>query len=101
MTVYFIGGDFDRVKIGYTNRDPEERLRDLQVGCPVPLRVLASFAADQCTEGQLHSLFEDSWSHGEWFKITARLLRLIGYVKKYGTSDGWEEATESPERLAS
>lgn len=69
MTVYFIGGEFDRVKIGYTSEPTADtRLRDLQTGSPVALRVLAACPGQQSDEASLHRFFDEERTHGEWFQ---------------------------------
>jgi hypothetical protein len=100
VTVYFIGGDFDRVKIGFTERDVSERLRDLQCGSPVQLRVLASCPGEQHDEHGLHYDFREERTHGEWFTLSPRLWSLVQYDMEFGTLSGWQRALEEPERFA-
>ncbi len=51
--------------------DPAKRLRELQVGSPVQLRLLASAPETlRRTESALHRTFASSRSHGEWFRLT-------------------------------
>lgn len=71
--VYFIGGDFDTMKIGWT-RDPAKRLRALQTGSPVRLYLVAVIRGDRSLERQYHERFRSSWSHGEWFTKTPELI---------------------------
>lgn len=54
------------VKIGYS-RDPQARLADMQVGSPVPLRLVATFRGGRAEERALHEALRGSRSHGEWF----------------------------------
>jgi hypothetical protein len=101
VTVYFIGGDFGMVKIGYTSEaKPENRLRDLQTGCPFPLRVLAYCKGNHADEQILHRALADERATGEWFRWSDRVAGLLGYVKEYRTTDGWAEALEDPARVA-
>ena len=65
--VYFIqartGGP---VKIGFAV-DLSRRLSELQVGSPVLLRLLGSFAGTRADEAALHEKLATFRSHGEWF----------------------------------
>lgn len=57
MTVYFIASS-DRVKIGYTDRDPRLRLAGLRTGSPEHLRLLHAIdGADRRSERALHTAF--------------------------------------------
>jgi hypothetical protein len=91
LTVYFIGGDFDRVKIGFTaETNPNGRLRDLQTGSPVQLRVLAACPGAQEDERALHDALAKERQHGEWFKISERVGVLIKFAETSGRLDGWQ-----------
>lgn len=73
--VYIIeGGNY--YKIGYS-KNPYERLADLQVGSPSPLTLVAIVAGTRSDEKRLHIAFEESRHHGEWFKKTKELDKLI------------------------
>lgn len=74
--VYALGTmDLDRVKIGYS-RDPWERLRDLQQGCPDPLRILAVMPGGYKEEQGLHRLFGAYRlrANGEWFRTAPPVM---------------------------
>ncbi|WP_066781902.1 GIY-YIG nuclease family protein [Sphingomonas sp. CCH5-D11] len=73
---YFIGGDDGPVKIGFSAK-PESRLRDLQVGSPYPLKVLATIGSGARMEALYHREFASSRLHGEWFERTPALLAEI------------------------
>lgn len=79
--VYFAeaGG---RVKIGWTAKDPQQRLRDLTIGSPFPLRLLAALEVEpgrgRTVEAAFHELFADEHVHGEWFKLSDR-IRVFAY----------------------
>ncbi len=76
--VYFLQAEPDGlVKIGWTRSHPAERLRVLQTGSPVRLKLLGAIFATQELEGDLHRLFRASRSHGEWFRPDAPLLKFI------------------------
>lgn len=97
MTVYFIGGDFDRVKIGFTaDATPEARLMSLQVGSPVPLRVLAFAPGDEALEKALHKAFKHVRVQGEWFVASAALVELVARVAETGSLAGWGALLQHP-----
>jgi hypothetical protein len=75
--VYFVGGEIGPVKIGFTQQPIKERLKCIQNGSPVKLRVLATLAARRQKEGWYHRLFAASRLHGEWFERTPELLAEI------------------------
>jgi Meiotically up-regulated gene 113 len=68
--LYVIGQDerCSIVKLGHA-RDPEARLRDLQVGNPQPLKVLALFEGYGHWEPLLHQAFSAHRLAGEWFDL--------------------------------
>ena len=67
MTVYFArAGQDGPVKIGRA-ADPEKRIRDLNVGAPVPLRLVRVIAGNSHEEAQLHRRYRAQRLHGEWF----------------------------------
>lgn len=73
--VYFIQcGRF--IKIGYATCVPG-RQRGLQVGNPVPLKVIGVFRAHFTTEGVLHRLLHKQRHRGEWFRLTPAIADLI------------------------
>jgi hypothetical protein len=76
--VYLIDSGLGLYKIGHA-LDPWQRLRDLQVGSPVRLELLAYAECWAETrmghEGVLHGRLGPYWKHGEWFELRPRLLR--------------------------
>lgn len=79
--VYFIGADVGCVKIGEA-LDPDRRLRTLQSGSPVQLRILATTFGGPVLERDYHRKFAAHRLHGEWFtrcpEIEAEIARLGG-----------------------
>jgi hypothetical protein len=73
-------GDDHFVKIGKSN-DTSVRLKELQVGNPFELRVLAAFEAREAWEFELHRSFAGYRVRGEWFLMNDRLARLIECLK--------------------
>lgn len=78
--IYFIQDALTcRIKIGYTDGDPRERLKALQVGNPSALVLLASTVGDKTEEHRLHELFAHVRERGEWFRpIPELIVYLLG-----------------------
>jgi hypothetical protein len=80
--IYFIGTlgagvGRARVKIGWTARDPERRLRALQTGSPFRLALLATMPGTRADEYRLQKEFEFYRDRGEWFVPGPRLRSLL------------------------
>ena len=72
--VYFIScSDPWAVKIGFTCKEPESRLRQLQTGCPSQLTLLGWYPAGRDEERRLHDMLEPFRLSGEWFAIAMEL----------------------------
>ena len=80
--VYFIRsigtGKNNRMKIGYS-RDPEKRLKQLQTGNCLELKIEAKICCkDEPTarhiEKLAHQIFKSEHKRGEWFRLSAHLL---------------------------
>lgn len=83
MTIYFIGGDFDAVKIGYTADDSAAlRLRDLQCGNPNRLRIIAEVFGTREDERSLHREFASRRLSGEWFQRNSLLESRIEQMRQ-------------------
>ncbi|MCY0921148.1 GIY-YIG nuclease family protein [Streptomyces sp. H27-G5] len=91
--VYLIGSaGSPLVKIGWTG-NPEQRLRNLQTGSPVPLQLLAVFEGGAIVEAELHRRFADKRRHGEWFDLGPDPVRVVSpFVKPVQVDEG--EGTE-------
>ena len=77
-TVYFIGcRGLPYVKIGKAF-SPGHRLKDLQVGCPVNLFIMATTTA--FSEYRLHYIFKSLRVRGEWFKLDWELQNFINQL---------------------
>lgn len=73
---YFVQSvDGGPIKIGFTSKDPNERLAALQVGSPTKLRIVGLLPSN--CEKELHKRFADHRSHGEWFHASKDLLEFI------------------------
>jgi hypothetical protein len=77
--VYIIGAQTGPVKIGMAGA-PSLRLRDLQVGYPFELELLAELAGGEQEEAAIHELFREQRLRGEWFKRSKRLRHFIDMV---------------------
>ncbi len=75
--IYFIEAvGQDRIKIGKAD-DPEARLKQLQTGCPVPLRLLGIINCQAGIERTLHAKFAEDNIQGEWFQATEAIRKYI------------------------
>lgn len=80
--IYFIEAiGADRVKIGYTDGDPESRMKSLQTGCPHRLRLLAAVDGDMDAERALHQAFDHLCTVGEWFTFGPDLRGFIEAIR--------------------
>lgn len=71
---YFIQSVFGGpIKIG--KGDPDARLECLQVGHPVPLRVLSRIEGDR--EAEFHEMFRELHVRGEWFRNELALALFL------------------------
>lgn len=66
--VYVIGCQVG-CKIGWTSKDPAERVRALQTGNPYPLHLVGSVEGTVEMERDAHARFEDYRMAGEWFRV--------------------------------
>ena len=72
----------DYYKIGFTNRNAERRLSDLQTACPCALEIIATLEGSEDQEKELHRLMWKYRTNGgdEWFEFDkATLERIISY----------------------
>ena len=60
-------------KIGYTKRNPNQRIREMNTGNASELEVVESFQSKWGTqiEAKLHRVFQEKKISGEWFRLTA------------------------------
>jgi hypothetical protein len=83
--VYFVEAlELDRVKIGWTT-NLEERLHDLQTGCPAPVELCFTLPGGRPEEASLHRRFAHARVHGEWFRLSEieaamRELEAVGSI---------------------
>jgi hypothetical protein len=73
---YFIQSeDGGPIKIGFTTKEPEHRLCQLQTGSPTKLRIVGLLPVDR--EKELHKKFASHHSHGEWFNPVKQVIDFI------------------------
>lgn len=65
----------DKIKIGKTKNDPEQRLSSLKTSNP-SLNILHVFPAEQYSEEELHKRFDDLHYKLEWFHYT-KILKFF------------------------
>lgn len=86
MGVYIVQGE-NLVKIGFTERSAESRLRNLQTSCPFPLKLLYfDSTASREDERILHSLLHVHREHGEWFRIEGEVKYSLDTIAELGRS---------------
>jgi hypothetical protein len=86
--VYFIHAPAaERVKIGFTERHPDRRLRQIQSHSPVPLVGLGVVAGTFATEAELHARWAPLRDRGEWFRADPELLAFVA-----DRADPWPKA---------
>ena len=74
--IYLISHEYQFVKIGYT-KNINKRLSQLQVSSPVKLEVLHLRDGNTILEKELHVLFKDLRTSGEWFHFDASILEYF------------------------
>jgi hypothetical protein len=82
--IYFIRDEATQhIKIGFTGSDGEDRLRDLQTGCPGQLVLLLQIEGSKQEETTWHDRFAEARLRdpGEWFKPVPELLLAIMEAK--------------------
>jgi Meiotically up-regulated gene 113 len=65
------------IKIGFTAKEPELRLRGLQTGSPSLIVLLLVIDGNEKLESQLHEQFAPYRVRGEWFKPGRTLLQFM------------------------
>lgn len=93
--IYFIGealkvGKF--VKIG-VSMHPEKRVRQLQAGSPVTLKILARGPGGYVAEAGWHARFDRFRQHNEWFRLTPR---MIAHIEALQNQNGPEMRSNAP-----
>ncbi|MEM6471699.1 MAG: GIY-YIG nuclease family protein [Planctomycetota bacterium] len=76
--IYFIQPKYGGlIKIGYTSKDPVERLRELQTGSSQELELLMTEPGTLGDEKKLHDEFRNYRVRGEWFRPGRELVHRV------------------------
>lgn len=90
--IYIIGeagtaNDTLAIKVGFSN-NPEQRLKELQIGNPRTLYLLAAIPGTQAQERSLHRFLNDfSTSSNEWFAMTPEVRNMVSYAMSEGCTN--------------
>jgi hypothetical protein len=106
MKIYMIAGQIHgkelQVKIG-KSADPVKRLKELQCGSPVSLRIIACVECDSrskasTAERQCHIRLSDHRMHGEWFLLRQEQIDAVVEFAKEAVSAAAAVEKESRKR---
>ena len=64
-------------KIGWTERSPADRVRQLQTGCPFPIEMVGTVPATPADDWRWQRLFAPQNVRGEWFRLTPEDVRCV------------------------
>ena len=69
----------DYYKVGVSLTDPVQRLKDLQIGNPVDLALVATSPQEQPyqIETELHAALDEHSVRGEWFKMSQEAILRV------------------------
>jgi len=73
--VYLISSTIEGItcyKIGYTKRNPKQRIKEMKTGNASDLQVISIFESKWATqiEAKLHKVFSHKKISGEWFELS-------------------------------
>lgn len=87
--VYFIAApEVSRIKIGYSQKEPNRRLDSLRGSAPCPLEPLGVILGDRSYEKLLHQTFEPLRTHREWYRADSALTDFIArYARPWPTQN--------------
>jgi hypothetical protein len=90
-------------KVGFTTKDPRKRVKQLQTGCPVPLKLLGWYPGSLRQERELHEQLAEFRLTGEWFRLDERASEILRgpftcmFINNALT--GWERTLPTPQEL--
>jgi len=85
--IYFIHSKrLNLIKIGYSERAIETRLKQLSSPKTRPISILGACRGDLRAEKILHNKFKDLREKGEWFKPSIEMLKFIDFICPDGDS---------------
>lgn len=84
------------VKIGFTERDAESRMRELQTASPHRLRLLTTMSGTASDEAELHAALAHLRVSGEWFRDEGELRLLRWFAARvFGSQQRWRQESEA------
>lgn len=100
--VYLVEPSTGLYKIGHT-QNLAKRMIQLAMVCPIPLQLLAFVDCAPLPrerfEGAVHEMFADRRSHGEWFALTEKDVRICQFEMMLAPNPRNPESTDG--KLAS
>lgn len=83
-TIYIISCDaLNMIKIGFTEQScPKRRLRQMQSGCPLKLRLVKTIPGTWGMEQEMHGDLKKHRCRGEWFYGTPEVMEFINRLDK-------------------
>ena len=87
--IYFVACQNEFVKVGFASFSVEERLAQLQTGCPHELTAIGVLRHHRmCAEKWFHEAMRHDRHRGEWFKLNDRARLMVHHVNSgfYPTS---------------
>jgi len=72
MKVYLLVNEENKYKIGFSNRDINKRIKELQVGSSSEIRVVHEYESTNARqiETVLHRIYKSNRISGEWFNLS-------------------------------
>lgn len=70
------------MKIGFST-NPKRRMASLKTGLSGQTWSLVAYPGSLADEVELHHLFAGRRSHGEWFRLSAEMLRFVDRLTKH------------------
>jgi hypothetical protein len=70
------------IKVGFSNKNPEYRIRKLQTASPLELEVLLIKEGTMQEEKSLHARLFGFEVRGEWFRNCPEVLKILGLPRK-------------------
>lgn len=82
MIVYLLVNAENKYKIGFTNRDVQKRIKELQVGSPSEIRVVREYETPNARQIEtiLHRFMKSQRISGEWFDLSES--EVFGFVDR-------------------
>lgn len=83
--IYFLQAKGDGpIKIGFTTDSPANRKRNLQTGCPWPIKLIGAIEGTESQEKQIHFLLSRWNTKGEWFEPHPIVLAAVRTAIEFG-----------------